>query len=101
MLRDGSEVISWLSGLEASLYVPSKASDLFSSDLLCRLRPELSRVELDKRLSELQVRHWSDSACGIVFILSSLLRSLNVKYLCFQNFLCSRPPLTENKITET
>uniref|UniRef100_A0A0R3WB60 PH domain-containing protein n=1 Tax=Taenia asiatica TaxID=60517 RepID=A0A0R3WB60_TAEAS len=63
VLRDGSEMISWLSGLEASLYVPAKASDVFSSDLLCRLRPELSRVELDKHLSELQyyagrLEHW-------------------------------------------
>ncbi|KAL5967424.1 hypothetical protein TSMEX_004898, partial [Taenia solium] len=63
VLRDGSEMISWLLGLEASLYVPAKASDVFSSDLLCRLRPELSRVELDKCLSELQyyagrLEHW-------------------------------------------
>ncbi|KAH9285046.1 hypothetical protein ECG_02668 [Echinococcus granulosus] len=55
VLRDGSEVASWLSSLETSLYVPTKASDILSSsDLLCRLRPELSRVELDKHLSELQ-----------------------------------------------
>ncbi|CDI97388.1 conserved hypothetical protein [Echinococcus multilocularis] len=55
VLRDGSEVASWLSKLETSLYVPTKASDILSSsDLLCRLRPELSRVELDKHLSELQ-----------------------------------------------
>ncbi|KAL5109561.1 hypothetical protein TcWFU_010142 [Taenia crassiceps] len=54
VLRDGSEVINWLLDLEASLYVPTNTSGMFSTDLLCRLRPELSRVELDKRLSELQ-----------------------------------------------
>ncbi|VDM30553.1 unnamed protein product [Hydatigera taeniaeformis] len=54
VLRDASDVINWLSSLETLLYVPTEPSDSFSSDLLCRLRPELSRVELDKRLSELQ-----------------------------------------------